>query len=172
MKKTLLCAAVVAALFSACKKDDEKASSYVTINGKTYTTNQGFVDVESGWYLFTNINYNTADLTKLTSGVTGVNLGLDTLIDGNTYTLYNWRDTVTFDKTKHLQYASISENFKYDAALQDFTGKSYEEFSSGSCTVKKSGNTYTFNYELKAGDSVTVKGVYTGGLTTAADRDL
>lgn len=168
MKKILLSAAIAASLFTACKKDNDDApSSYVTVNGETFATPYGYNNVGvNGAIIFSSIDMNAGlDLTTLTKTMTQVTLKIDTLIDGNSYKLYNWEtDTVTFDKTKFFSTAIITAGVKLNEIGS--SGKLYNEFSTGSVTVKKSANGYSFDYELKAGDSVTVKGVFAGKLGT------
>jgi hypothetical protein len=166
MKKLLLSAAAVATLFTACKKDEKKSENYFTLNGKTYNTPYGYnLQIENNLIMFVSISATT----NPTKAFSEVDLAVDTLIDGNTYTLFSYNDGAEYDKTKNFADAAVYADVTLDGNGDVKTGKEYSSWSSGTVTVKKSGSGWAFTYQLKAGDSVTVKGQYTGTITDLND---
>jgi hypothetical protein len=162
MKKLLFSAAAAALLFTACKKDDDKTSSdsYVKINNNIYATPYGYNFITPGRGGEIDIASTTSEKvqTSPTIKATIVALGLDTLIDGQTYT-YVSNNSGTYDKTKNFNWADVTENATFNNGEQDDnTGKQLSSPTNGTITVKKSGTTYTFVYNLKyANDSVSGK---------------
>lgn len=169
MKKLLLSAAAVATLFTACKKDEKKSENYFTVNGTSYNTPYAYnLQIENTMIIFASIPATS----NPTTAISEVDLAVDTLIDGNTYTLYSYSSGAEFDKTKNFADAAVYVNASYDDNDDLKSGKEYSTWSSGTVTVKKSGSGWAFNYQLQAGDSVTVKGQYTGAVTTLSFEDL
>lgn len=166
MKKLLLSAAAVATLFTACKKDEKKSENYFTLNGKTYNTPYGYnFQMENNLIMFVSVSATS----NTSATISEVDLAVDTLIDGNTYSLFSYADGAEYDKTKNFADAAVYADATYNDNGDLKSGKEYSTWSSGSVTVKKAGTGWAFTYQLKAGDSVTVNGQFTGKLTDLAD---
>lgn len=173
MKKLLFSAAVAALFFTACKKDDDNSNKgSFTVNGKTYVTNHGYESIDAsegnGWgdIAFFSDDLSTLNSDKYTGTVSYVDLGIDTLIDGASYTyLSSYSDS--YDKTKNFYYAEVEANMKLVNGSWVSSDDEVELYSpvSGTVTVKKSGSSYTISYNLKYDDNVTVSGSYNGTLT-------
>lgn len=173
MKKLLFSAAVAALFFTACKKDDDNSNKgSFTVNGKTYVTNYGYESIDAsegnGWgdIAFFSDNLTTLNSDTYTGTVHYVDLGIDTLIDGATYT-YLSSGNASYDKTKNFYYAEVEANMKLVNGSWVSSADEVELYSpnSGTVTVKKSGSNYTVSYNLKYDDNVTVTGSYSGTLS-------
>jgi hypothetical protein len=160
MKKVILSLAAVALLFAACKKDDDKANhGSFTLKGKSYSLNYGF-SFDNEEFLFMSTPAADANYTGY---VNYVEVDLDTLIEGRTYTYNNGSD---YDKTKNFSWGGAEINAYVVKGDLDNT-KAPDAYldgpTAGTVTVKKaSGGQYQFEYSLTfAGDS-TVTGTYSG----------
>jgi hypothetical protein len=172
MKKLLFSAAVAALFFTACKKknDDSNAGSF-SVNGKSYAVNYGYDGtyiedgVSDGDVAFVSHSFTETDNDKFSGTYSYVDLGIDSLIDGATYTfLPSYQDG--YNKAKNFGWADIAAGMKVvNGEYVESDGEvSLGSPTSGTVTVKKSGSRYTFTFELVYSTSTTVKGQYTGTL--------
>ncbi|MBV4360018.1 hypothetical protein [Pinibacter aurantiacus] len=153
----------------SCKKDNTPSNSF-SYNSQSYETLYAFGAGESsGSASYTDVtflSYNptlSATTTKVSAGF--IEFGSFPLAAG-TYT-YKAFDDPAFDATKNFADADfgINMNFK-DGDYDDASGTQLNEadITSGTITVEKSGDVYTFTYNItyKTG---TVSGRYNGKVT-------
>lgn len=175
MKKLLFSAAAAALLFTACKKDDDNKTSNsgsFTVNGKSYSVNYGYDGtyiqdgLSQGDIMFASNDYTKLDENTFTGTNTYVDLDIDTLIDGATYTFLPYNEE-GYNKAKNFRWADIAANMKVvnGEYVESSDEVSLQDCTSGTVTVKKSGDRYTFNFELVFNGTTTVKGQYNGTLT-------
>ena len=165
--KTLLLSVLASTLFFiACKKekDLENTTSFVLVNKAKVNTPYGykFSDNNNGGIAFLNIDYNK--ISSYSGNMTMVELGLDTLIDGQTYTYKDTGDA-TYDKKVNFAISDIYKDLKVTNGMVDWESGTYLSGpTAGTIVLKRSGTEYDISYSLQYGMDA-VDGQYTGPLT-------
>jgi hypothetical protein len=165
MKKLAFSVLAAVLLISACKKDDdnETAASSFVMNGNTVVTPYGYLfdyNSDGKQVVFTDLSITDSTTAKLSA----FSFDIDTLIDGASYTLLD-RDSASFDRTKNFEdaFAIYKADF-VDGEVVDTTGTWLKEPTSGTVTIKKSGDNYTIGYSIQFATSK-VTGKYVGKLS-------
>lgn len=164
MKKFLLSAAVVATIFTACKKDDDKvsANNYIKIGNETITLASALDGMGSTFSKsVTFYSIDPYDILTYSGKMTSAILSIDTLGEG-TYT-YKSSFSSTYDASKNFGGFSILANFSVANGSQS-GGVAYTYPDTGTVIIKKSGTNYNFTYDLKYNDTLVVTGQFTGAL--------
>jgi hypothetical protein len=163
MKKFLLSAAVVATLFTACKKDDKATTNnYIKIGSETIklaAATDGMNNSVKGVVFYSIDPY---DILTYSGKITTAALSIDTLAEGT----YTFRSSFSDDYqvSKNFSGFVILANFSYSSTTGNQTGgTSYAYPDTGTVIIKRSGTNYNFTYDLKY-DTVVVTGQYTGAL--------
>jgi hypothetical protein len=179
---TALC--VVAMAFVACKKNNNNnnntSSNSFTVNGQTYQTNNAFIDVpgnDPGTFSAVAIT-NLPSFTATASNVNAVQIVFpkSQFPTSGTFTYKNiTANGAGYDSTKDLSDVYVGFKGNFDPANSFTGGTQYDSYSfdatGSTVTVSKSGNTYTFNYNLKfttGSNVVNVTGNYSGTPVAAA----
>lgn len=163
MKKFLLSAAVVATIFTACKKDDKATTNnFIKIGSETITLAAATDNMGSTFskgIVFYSID--PYDILTYTGKITTAALSIDTLAEGT----YTFKSSFADDYavSKNFSGFSILANFSYSSNGSQTGGTSYAFPDTGTVVIKKSGSNYSFTYDVKY-DSVAVTGQYTGAL--------
>lgn len=164
MKKLALSVLAAVLLISACKKDDDKtpASSF-SLDGVTVGTPYGY-EFDNGpdgkELVFSNILLTDTTATSISA----LSMDIDTLIDGASYSFLS-KDAASFDKTKNFSGAFVVFRAEYkNGDPIDTTGTWLEDLTSGTVTVKKSGDNYTIGYSIQFA-TTKVTGKYIGKLS-------
>lgn len=176
MKKVLLSLTTVALLFAACKKDDDNKTTiveppvYGTIKVKdsTWTTNFAFVDNSgdntTSFGVFTN---NVLD-PNFSGQSTGIQITLNKIIEGNTFTWIASDEDPDYDPAKNFFDAEAYFKVKFPDAIDDDNLPGVmEDVVSGSVTIQKfSKDSLNFTYSLVFPNDSTVTGKYAGAYKT------
>lgn len=163
MKKFLLSAAVVATIFTACKKDDDKvaANNYLKIGNETITLAaaiDGMGATFSKGVIFYSID--PYDILTYSGKFTMATLSIDTLGEGT----YTYKSTFADDYQVSKNFSGFSIQANITATGGSPTGGTTYAFpDTGTVIIKKSGSNYNFTYDLKY-DTVAVTGQFTGAL--------
>ncbi|WP_143097801.1 hypothetical protein [Chitinophaga sp. CF118] len=154
MKKLTFAVLATVLFFAACKKDDDKSTPAVTTGG-SFSFNDTTAVVNNG-YLYTygvnegiSLAFTDSVLTDTLKGkVCAVNIDLDTLISGKTYT-YLSDDSLAYDKTKNFDDATVFYKYQWeDTDLDEASGRFFDGITSGTLTCTKNGDNYSITYTL------------------------
>ncbi|HTJ51839.1 MAG TPA: hypothetical protein VL443_20405 [Cyclobacteriaceae bacterium] len=174
--KFMLAVALVVAV-SACKKDDEKPSNNVTIDGTVkglksalfiYDATSSESPVDSKPYYRNELVLFSSGLTNSGDELTGKGDFLDLEINGGSQTLEEgtYTFTGTEENSQAFQIWEASAAIGYDISTQK--GETYD-FTSGAMVVTKSGDKYTIKVNAVAGSHVIV-GTFTGSITSVEEN--
>lgn len=170
-KRLLFAVVAIAATFTlgSCKKDNSPSSSF-SYNSQNYETPYAFGSGESdGTAAYTNVSFFsfTPGAVTATSKVSTafIEFGVYPLAAG-TYTFKSF-DDATFDPTKNFAGADFGIGMNVtDGSQDESTGTqlSEDDVTAGTITVAKSGDVWTFTYNITYKTGV-VNGKYSGKVT-------
>ncbi len=175
-KTTLLKAAVCLAfglLLSSCSKDEEGIPNRLTINGTNYVLSNGYI---AGIGVFEDDNGNTGSVYAVLLASSGVTVTSDGDIGGTGQLFYMAlfspstvelaAGTYTYDE--QFLEGTLIEAVGIDGNFTTEVGTEYV-ITSGTVTISKSGNTWTFQFEGEADDgtggTIAISGSFSGPLT-------
>ncbi|MBW8683614.1 hypothetical protein [Chitinophaga rhizophila] len=170
MKKVLFGAAIAIGLFSACSKNEKNGVSDVAPEN-TFSLNSGnpvetpfgfraqWSATGGGRLLISNVNVNDPSFA---GKITGIEITIDTLIEGQTY-MFMPADSLPFDKKKNFGIATTGLDVDFqNGAIVNGTGTSLTELRSGSVRIEKeSDQVFRISYILDYTDAV-IQGNYKG----------
>lgn len=169
MKRLLFSAAIAIGLFSACSKDEKNLGD--TVQENTFSLNSGSpVETPFGfrvqWSAASggNLLVSSAKVNdpSFAGKITGVQIQLDTLIEGQTYR-FLLREDPSFDRKKNFSAAmtGVDVNFQ-NGTIVPGTGTVLSELRSGSIKVEKeSDQVFKLSYVLDYTDAV-IQGNFRG----------
>ena len=164
MKRILFYILLSGLLFTACKKDIHNVAeklNYVTFKNVNVVTPFGYT--YTGWIRLKIDIMNTSysELPAYTGKLTIVELGIDTIIPGTTYS-YLAYDDINFDRTKNFGLATLSKDLTVSSGKINFnTGDHLSAPLSGTVTIQQSGAQYDIIYSLNY-TAGAVSGKFTG----------
>ncbi|GIV37797.1 MAG: hypothetical protein KatS3mg032_2176 [Cyclobacteriaceae bacterium] len=159
-------------LLSSCSKDEEGIPNRLTINGTNYVLSNGYI---SGNGVFEDDNGNRGSVYQVILATSGV-----TITDGDLagtgqlfYMALFSPSTVELAAGTYAYDERFLEGNLLEAAGADgnFTTGVGSEYgiTSGTVTISKSGNTWTFQFEGEADDgaggTIAISGSFSGPLT-------
>lgn len=174
MKKLIL-VLLSLAIFS-CSSDDastDKQKNTFSVNGKEYETSLGFRDNHSGGSGYYEIIFSNLDLSNSIENGTlnsaSILFSNDDITEG-TYT-FLLDDDANYNSSKNFFDGTGAFGLEYKDGKADTTGNNfYEIIKSGTVTITKTNDTYSFDYTIEF-EKGTIKGSYTGEIKTIQSRD-
>jgi hypothetical protein len=167
MKKLALGLLSATLLLVACKKNEDKAtlaivSSFTMGEGEGDTTILTTLGSEySNGFIFSD-----AVTSTFTGTASQVYIHLDSMIlaDGQTYT-YASANSIGYNSIKNFNYAAVYIGYTYKNGVADpLSGALLDDLESGVVTVKKTGDGFRVDYNLKFSKH-TITGKYAGKMT-------
>lgn len=150
-------------VFTSCKKDKDNPKSYFTYEGKTYEikTAQHVADGDFSSTMFTSIDATSAGQSGKVSMISF--LFAKPELAAGTYTYKDDSDPA-FDDTKNFFAASAFIDIAYqNGSMDETSGTTLEQLTSGSITVAKDGSSFNISYELNFNGKA-VSGKYSGAI--------
>lgn len=167
MKKLLLSAVIAAAAMSCSRNKtiDTPAApeSSFTLNDRKFNT--PYANLDSWGDAMGDLSISSIPMPANVSGkIDVIDIEIDTLIDGQTYTYLSQQDN--YDRKKYFSKATVA----YDATFKDgdidpSTSNIVRNVKSGTLKVGKQNDEYTIEYNLEFAKGEIVKGYYKGRIS-------